>query len=96
MLQLHYYPSTAAMIGHIVLEELGTPFEWVLVDRTVNAHKAPGYLRLNPNGLISVLTDGDWCFMKRRPSPCTCATRIRRRAWRRRWARRSARSSTSG
>ena len=59
MLQLHYYPSTAAMIPHIVLEELGTPFELVLVDRTVNAHKAPGYLRLNPNGLIPVLTDGD-------------------------------------
>lgn len=59
MLKLHYYPSTAAMIPHIVLEELGTPFELVLVDRTVNAHKAPGYLRLNPNGLIPVLTDGD-------------------------------------
>ena len=59
MLQLHYYPSTAAMIPHIVLEELGTPFELVLVDRTVNAHKAPGYLRLNPNGLIPVLTDGE-------------------------------------
>jgi glutathione S-transferase len=59
MLQLHYYPSTAAMIPHIVLEELGTPFQLVLVDRTVNAHKAPDYLRLNPNGLIPVLTDGD-------------------------------------
>ena len=34
MLKLHYYPSTAAMIPHIVLEELGTPFERVLVDRT--------------------------------------------------------------
>jgi glutathione S-transferase len=59
MIQLHYYPSTAAMVPHIVLEELGVPYERVLVDRTVGAHKAPGYLRLNPNGLIPVLTDGD-------------------------------------
>ena len=59
MVQLHYYPSTAAMVPHIVLEEIGAPFERVLVDRTVGAHKQPEYLRLNPNGLIPVLTDGD-------------------------------------
>ncbi len=59
MLQLHYYPSTAAMIPHILLEEIGAPFQRVPVDRTVNAHKAPDYLQLNPNGLIPVLTDGD-------------------------------------
>lgn len=59
MIQLHYYPSTAAMVPHIVLEELGLPYERVLVDRTQGQHKAPEYLRLNPNGLIPVLTDGD-------------------------------------
>jgi glutathione S-transferase len=59
MMQLHYYPSTAAMIPHIVLEELGVPYERVLVDRTRNEHKEPAYLKLNPNGLIPVLTDGD-------------------------------------
>lgn len=59
MIQLHYYPSTAAMVPHILLEEIGVPFQRVLVDRTVNAHKTPEYLRLNPNGLIPVLVDGD-------------------------------------
>ena len=59
MIQLHYYPSTASMIPHILLEELGLPYEHVVVDRTVGAHKAPAYLKLNPNGLIPVLTDGD-------------------------------------
>ncbi|WP_374609086.1 glutathione S-transferase family protein [Diaphorobacter nitroreducens] len=59
MIQLHYYPSTAAMIPHILLEELGVPYERVLVDRAVDAHKAPAYLKLNPNGLLPVLTDGD-------------------------------------
>lgn len=59
MIQLHYYPSTAAMVPHILLEELGAPYERVLVDRTVNAHKTPDYLRLNPNGLMPVLVDAD-------------------------------------
>ena len=59
MIQLHYYPSTASMVPHILLEELGVPFERVLVDRTVNAHKEPAYLQLNPNGLLPALTDGD-------------------------------------
>ncbi len=59
MLQLHYFPGNASLIPHILLEELGVPFERVLVDRTVQAHKSPAYLQLNPNGLIPVLTDGD-------------------------------------
>jgi glutathione S-transferase len=59
MIQLHYYPSTAAMVPHIVLEEIGVPYERVLVDRTLDAHKAPAYLQLNPNGLLPVLVDGD-------------------------------------
>lgn len=59
MIQLHYYPSTASMIPHLLLQEMGIPFALVLVDRTVDAHKAPAYLALNPNGLIPALTDGD-------------------------------------
>lgn len=58
-LRLHYYPSTAAMVPHIVLEELGVPYERVLVDRARDRHREPDYLKLNPNGLIPVLTDGD-------------------------------------
>ena len=59
MIQLHYYPSTASMAPHILLEELGVPYERVLVDRTQDVHKTTAYLKLNPNGLIPVLTDGD-------------------------------------
>jgi glutathione S-transferase len=59
-LKLHYYPSTAAMIPHIVLEELGVPYERVFVDRMQGAHKRPEHLKLNPNGLLPVLTDGDF------------------------------------
>jgi glutathione S-transferase len=59
MIQLHYYPSTASMVPHILLEELAVPYERVLVDRTQDVHKTTAYLKLNPNGLIPVLTDGD-------------------------------------
>ena len=50
MIVLHHAPSTAAMAPHILLEELGVPFELRLVDLEARTHKAPDYLRLNPNG----------------------------------------------
>ncbi|MCB4363134.1 glutathione S-transferase family protein [Hydrogenophaga taeniospiralis] len=59
MIQLHHSPSSASMVPHILLEELGLPYERVLVDRTQNAQKTTAFLKLNPNGLIPVLTDGD-------------------------------------
>ncbi len=59
MIQLHYAPGNASMTPHLLLEELGVPFELKLVDRANNAHKSPEYLKLNPNGLIPVLVDGD-------------------------------------
>ncbi len=60
MLQLHYSPSNASITPHILLEEMGLPFALKLVDRGNNAHKSPEYLKLNPNGLIPVLVDGDF------------------------------------
>ncbi len=57
MITLHYYPSNASMIPHIVLEELGVPFELVLVDRSQNLHKSADYLRLNPNGKIPTMVE---------------------------------------
>ena len=59
MLQLHYSPTDASLAPHLLLEETGAPFELKLVDRSVNAQKSPAYLKLNPNGLIPVLVDGD-------------------------------------
>jgi glutathione S-transferase len=44
----------------MLLEEIGEPFELVFVDRANAAHKAPAYLKLNPNGQIPVLVDGDF------------------------------------
>jgi glutathione S-transferase len=59
MATLYYYPSNASMAPHMVLEEIGAPFELSRVDRENNAHKGPAYLRLNPNGAIPTYVDGD-------------------------------------
>lgn len=59
MIRLHYHPGNASFAPHLLLQELGIPHELVLVDRAAQAHKSPAYLRLNPNGLIPVLEDGD-------------------------------------
>jgi glutathione S-transferase len=58
MITLHYYPGNASLILHIVLHELGAPFQLRLVDREKQAHRSAEYLKLNPNGLIPVLEDG--------------------------------------
>ena len=58
MIRLHYYPGNASLAPHVLLHEIGVPFELVLVDRTQDAHRSAAYLRLNPNGLIPVLQDG--------------------------------------
>lgn len=59
MLQLHYHPGNANLAPHMLIRELGLPFELVSVDRAANAHKQAAYLALNPNGQIPVLIDGD-------------------------------------
>jgi len=59
MLALYYYPGNASLLPHMILREIGVPFELRLVDRGQNAQKSPEYLKLNPNGRIPVLVDGD-------------------------------------
>jgi glutathione S-transferase len=59
VIRLYYYPGNASLAPHVLLEEIGVPFELTLVDRTHAAHKSPEYLALNPNGQIPVLVDGE-------------------------------------
>jgi len=59
MITLHYFPSNASFAPHVLLEELGQPFQLQIVQRDEGAHKRPEYLKLNPNGLIPVMQVGD-------------------------------------
>jgi glutathione S-transferase len=43
----------------MLLEEIGAPYELILVDRTNNGHKSKEYLKINPNGRIPTLEEGD-------------------------------------
>ena len=58
-LVLHYAPDNASLCVRLALEEVGAPYQSVLVDRAARGQKAPAYLRLNPNGLIPVLETPD-------------------------------------
>ena len=58
-IHLHYFPSNASFAPHVLLEELGVPFQLDLVKRDEGALTSPEYLAMNPNGLIPVLVDGD-------------------------------------
>ncbi|KIC35416.1 glutathione S-transferase family protein [Leisingera sp. ANG-M7] len=57
--RLHYAPDNASLVIRLVLEELGLPYETVLVDRRAQAQNSPGYRALNPGGLIPVLETPD-------------------------------------
>ncbi len=57
--KLFYFPGNANLAPHMVLEEMGVPYELVLVDRAQNAHKSAEYMKLNPMGRIPTWVDGD-------------------------------------
>ena len=46
--RLHYAPDNASLIVRLALEELGVPYDTVLVDRAARAQRRPAYLALNP------------------------------------------------
>jgi glutathione S-transferase len=58
MIKLYGIPRSRAMRPLWMLEELGVPYEQVKVS-FVNDTRKPEFLRLNPNGHIPVLQDGE-------------------------------------
>src|SRR5207249_11214721 len=58
MIKLYGISRSRAMRPLWMLEELGLPYEHVKVS-FVNDTRKPEFLRLNPNGHIPVLQDGD-------------------------------------
>lgn len=58
-LELYYFPSNASFVPHVLLRELDVPFALRKVDRASGENKKSAYLKLNPNGSIPVLVDGN-------------------------------------
>jgi glutathione S-transferase len=55
MYTLYYSPGSASMVVHLALLEAGAPHELKLVDLDAKAQRAPGYLKLNPRGVVPTL-----------------------------------------
>lgn len=62
-LTFYYAPFSSASPVHAALEELGIPYEKVLVDLKKGENKTPQFLALNPNGKVPLLVvDGTPIF----------------------------------
>jgi glutathione S-transferase len=62
--KLFWAPGTAAMAPQTVLEEIGAPYEAVLLDVASRQHEQAEYKKLNPNGRIPTLVEGDFVIFE--------------------------------
>jgi glutathione S-transferase len=60
VLTLFYSPGACSLATHVVLEEIGTPFETVRTAIIEGATRRPEYLALNPRAVVPTLTDGSF------------------------------------
>jgi glutathione S-transferase len=59
MLKLYGSARSRASIVQWYLEELGVPYEFVVLDMQVGEHLQPKYLKINPMGKVPAIVDGD-------------------------------------
>jgi len=59
MLTLYHSNQSRSVRPRWLLEEIGTPYEVVRLSLADQEHKRPEYLRINPNGTVPALVDGD-------------------------------------
>lgn len=60
MLKIYGSPRTSAGRCFSMLEEIGATYEAASVDMAKREHKSPEYLKLNPNGKVPCLVDGEF------------------------------------
>jgi glutathione S-transferase len=58
MIKIYGTPMSRAMRSMWALEEVGVPYELVATHFATDAH-TPAYLKINPNGRVPALQDGD-------------------------------------
>lgn len=59
MMQLYWCPRSRSFSALWLMEEIGEPYERVLIDITTGTQKTPEYLAINPMGKVPALKDGD-------------------------------------
>lgn len=59
-LKLYGGARSRASIVQWYLEELGQPYEFVLLDMQAGEHRQPDFLAINPMGKVPALVDGDF------------------------------------
>lgn len=60
MLKLYGAARSRASIVQWYLEELGIPYEYVLLDMQAGEHRQTEYLEINPMGKVPAIVDGDF------------------------------------
>jgi len=58
-MKLYEFGATRSLRVRWTLQEIGAPFESIVVNLTQGAHREPAYLKLNPAGKLPTLIDGD-------------------------------------
>lgn len=59
MLKLYGGARSRASIVQWYLEELGVPYEFVMLDMMAGEHRQPEFLAINPMGKVPAIVDGD-------------------------------------
>jgi glutathione S-transferase len=59
MLTLYYWPGASSVVPHIVLEEIGVPYQRQFVDMARGEHKRAAYLKIHPHGKVPALAVDD-------------------------------------
>jgi glutathione S-transferase len=60
MVKIYGVPRSSSGRCFLILEELGIPYENPPLDMRNKEHKSEAFLKLNPNGKVPVLVDGDF------------------------------------
>jgi glutathione S-transferase len=58
-MKLYFYPNTCALAIHVLLEEIGKPYELARVDFTKREQHSPEYIAINPKSKVPMLERDD-------------------------------------
>lgn len=59
MVRLYYAPGACSLASHIVIEEVGVPYETVRLNLAEGDQRKPDYLKINPRGRVpACVVDG--------------------------------------